>query len=1244
MLATDFDVYFDMKLKHIIISLISIVLMFVVVGHVDAYASTTESESTTQSESSKKKSKKNSSTSSSKNSSKKSSTKSSTKKSSSKSRSKKNKEKDEDDNVKSSSKKSGKKRSYSKSSSNDDDKSTKNKKGKSSKDSSSVSKTKKNTSESEKEGSLKGKKTRNKKNSKEDVKENKESAKKSSTKQNSKNEKVVKSTSKQNTSSKQSSNSSKKESEVSKSDDSVKKESTASKKQKEAEELKEKQRAERETHDSLVNVVNKRVVSKVPKTSNVSGLKVKDVKTDHKKHSVTVDLTDNFTHLAVTQDFINSLEQEVSKAMPNPESNYRVNLNVGKRPLSYYINRIDRLKAGDNPPFVTPKEPYVRAVKGMDTDIVAIWHSHGRYYKGSSGWQWQRPFLFESVEDTYTMGYVLPYIVPMLENAGAYVMLPRERDPNIHEVIVDNDTNEGGMLFSQPYYKEVNGSNKWELGEYEGFIYDLPDFRDTENPFECGTYRQVKTVKGNDINGSNVSKAGWYPDIPEDGEYAIYISYKSLPNSTEDAHYTINYSGGTREFIVNQTMGGSTWIYLGTFPLEAGYSDTEPVVVLDNLSKVSGKILTADAVKIGGGMGNIARSPSRNDVYADPSTPINEDVKNISDNEEIGSEDESDGQAAAAPVQDSDSKGKASRVARFSISGMPRFVEGARYWMHWAGIPEYVYSPYHGKDDYKDDYTGRGHWVNYLAGGSRVLPNKKGLGIPVDVCMALHSDAGIRKDDSVVGTLGIYYTNDGARYTDGTPRQNSRMLTDMMMRQIVGDIRSTYEPNWTRRQMWDKSYLEARVPEVPTTLIELMSHQNFGDMIYGLDPNFRFVVGRAAYKALGRFVAQRKGREFVVQPLPVNDFAIQRIEKGKYKLSWQPTTDKLEPTATPKKYIIFERTNGNLGFRKIAETKQTSFVLKVSDNEVHSFKILAANDGGVSFPSEVLSLREGVSEDSQKVLIVNGFTRISAPGKYSTDTKGGFDSENDFGVPYIRDLSFTGHQKNDNRRSGNSWGVSNNNYVTKVIAGNTFDFVSEHGLSLGEAGYGFVSCSLSALENGKVSLSDYKLVDLVLGKQKTTIVGKGHSGVHYRAFSDKLQSKLTSYVEKGGNLFVSGAYVVSDLFDERSSEADHEFARNVLGASLATSSKHNGRIGGNWGSFKYNNMLNDKQYIVEKPDALEPEGSAITLLTFNDDKGVAAVSSKYGRGKVITMSVPFESITEEDMRDELMKSLLQSFK
>lgn len=382
-------------------------------------------------------------------------------------------------------------------------------------------------------------------------------------------------------------------------------------------------------------------------------------------------------------------------------------------------------------------------------------------------------------------------------------------------------------------------------------------------------------------------------------------------------------------------------------------------------------------------MGNIERSARRSDIYYDPSTP---EANTVANEPEADEDDEDDG--GSVDAQDDSTTvtpppvPQVSRTPHFSTSGLPRYLEGARYWLQWAGFPESVYSPYHGSNDYKDDYTDRGHWVNYLAGGSRVLPKREGLGIPIDLSMALHTDAGKRGDDSFVGTLGIYYTNGGASYADGTPRINSRMFTDMVMRQITSDIRSTYEPRWTRRSMWDKSYLEARVAEVPTTLIELMSHQNYADMMYGLDPNFQFTVGRAIYKAMARFLAERKSRELVIQPLPVRNFSIVREgNKGDYKLSWQPTPDKLEPTAMPNKYVVLERTEGELGFRRIAEVKSTHFTIKVTDKLIHSFKIVAVNDGGLSFPSEVLALRD-VGDSKQQILIVNGFNRVSGPAHF----------------------------------------------------------------------------------------------------------------------------------------------------------------------------------------------------------------------------------------------------------------------
>ena len=172
--------------------------------------------------------------------------------------------------------------------------------------------------------------------------------------------------------------------------------------------------------------------------------------------------------------------------------------------------------------------------------------------------------------------------------------------------------------------------------------------------------------------------------------------------------------------------------------------------------------------------------------------------------------------------------------------------------------------------------------------------------------------------------------------------------------------------------MWDKNYAEARRPQVPTMLLELLSHQNFMDMRYGTDPSFRFTVARAIYKGMLQFLARRDGREYAVQPLAVGSYAINKGEGSRYMLTWQPTKDKCEPTAMPTYYIVEERGEGCKGFRRLAVVEEPYYELDINDDAIHSYRIIAGNDGGVSFPSEVLALRHEPSKPT--VLIVNGFT------------------------------------------------------------------------------------------------------------------------------------------------------------------------------------------------------------------------------------------------------------------------------
>ena len=66
--------------------------------------------------------------------------------------------------------------------------------------------------------------------------------------------------------------------------------------------------------------------------------------------------------------------------------------------------------------------------RGLEGHHLALWASHGRYYKNDKNeWVWQRPLLHTTCEDLYTSTVVYPYLMPMLERAGAVLFSPRER-------------------------------------------------------------------------------------------------------------------------------------------------------------------------------------------------------------------------------------------------------------------------------------------------------------------------------------------------------------------------------------------------------------------------------------------------------------------------------------------------------------------------------------------------------------------------------------------------------------------------------------------------------------------------------------------------------------------------------------------------------------------------------------------------------------------------------------------------
>lgn len=966
--------------------------------------------------------------------------------------------------------------------------------------------------------------------------------------------------------------------------------------------------------------IESKILSTVPANMEIGVIRVLNASVNEKKQVVNVDMNETYSYVPFTETTLNEVKSNVLSVLPVKYKTYTVNLTIKGVDAGKYIPVYSKKYRKKNEKFITSQDPNDNYTQGLNGNIIALWQSHGWYFEPKlNRWEWQRARLMQTVEDLYTQSYVMPFLMPMLENAGAYVFSPRERDINLFEQVVDTDGS-----YAYKGYSEHKKGEKWQDGEGVGFAYNRKEYRDNENPFKEGSYRVIKTSK----NQKKISTAKWDAEVPTAGNYAVYISYVTLPKSVEAVQYKVNSQAGTKNFTVNQKMGGGTWIYLGHFPLKAGLN--EAVVEISNYSKESG-VITADAVKIGGGMGNVARK-----------------VKAMSEN--IKSSDSTKPQDIETPDVD----------YRWQISKYPRFTEGARYFLQWAGVPDSVYSPTEGKNDYTDDYSCRGHWVNYLAGGSRVNPDAEGLNLPVDLAFAFHTDAGVTPNDSVIGTLGIYMSKKFDKYADGTPRILSRDLTDMIMTNIVTDVRAHFDSKWIRRGMWDRSYAEARVPEVPTMLLELLSHQNFGDMKYGLDPTFRFTVSRAIYKGMLQFIAKRDGRSYMVQPLPVNSFAIAPQGDNNFLLSWKPTTDTLTENSDASSYLVYERI-GNGAFKYIAKTVEPQYKVAVNDNLIHSYKIVAMNDGGKSFPSEVLSL--GVAPDSKgTVMVVNGFTRVSAPDWFDAGEIAGFYDVKDPGVPYINDISYIGSQFEYRREipwmddDAGGFGASRSNYEDKVVAGNTFDYPIVHGASIMAAGYSFVSSSMAAFTSKNITASEYPIVDIIMGKQKEVQIGRGEVPNRFKTMTPELMNTLTEYTKTGGNVMLTGSFIASDIWDKKNAvEEEKTFAAEVLGYKwrvgqaaveggvYAVPNIH--KTLSDEGAWTYETVLNESIYAIESPDAIFPADTktGATVLRYSENNIPAGVAASKNGYKTFVMGVPFEVISGDAERNALMSRVLNFF-
>lgn len=877
-----------------------------------------------------------------------------------------------------------------------------------------------------------------------------------------------------------------------------------------------------------------------------------DLEMDDENETLTVKVNDAFAEQSFTPQVVEDIYAKIKEVLPSPYDDYFLRVETHNYEIQELIpNRLRKHKDKTRMWGTTDYqgEPWVKNMdvphditEGLQNRHLSLWASHGRYYDVKNGvWKWQRPKLFGTTEDLFTQTIVVPYLIPMLENAGAVVFTPRERAWQKEEVIVDNDG-------SKRNYIEATSHGRWKDAPLAGFAYHDTAYVDNENPFEAGTARMVKTTNSK----SRYSLASYQPDFPKSGRYAVYVSYQTVDNSIDNAEYTVWHKGERTVFHVNQRMGGGTWVYLGTFEFDKGYSEFNRVT-LTNQSNQSG-VVTTDAVRFGGGMGNIRRGET--------------------------------------------------------VSGLPRAIEGARYYAQWAGMPYSVYSGRMGTDDYADDINVRSNMTNYLAGGSPFVPDTTGLRVPIELSLAVHSDAGIAKEENgIIGTLSIFTSNfNEGKLNAGISRLASRDFADALLTNVSTGLQYQYG-RWNRRELYDRNYSETRLPAVPSAILETLSHQNFNDMRYGHDPHFKFTLARIIYKTILRYVNEQHNRSCVVAPLAPENFYIE-LSKNKARLHWEEVTDLQEPSAEATGYIVYT-SQGGADFNNGTYVKGKSHELELEPDMLYHFKVVAVNKGGRSFPSETLSAYYHPGA-KKTVMIVNNFHRLSSPAIRTIGGEKEFDINDDPGITYGTTAGWAG---------------------LSFVAGNEFNYVTTHAKAIASAQeYNIVSASDKVIEDGKVKLKNYPLVDLVLGLERND----GHSLVYYKTFTKSMRKTLTDYTRRGGALLVSGAYIGTDIMGTEEEQFVSETLKCTYGGQYRA---ENNQVNGLGTVIPYYNMLNEEHYAATSADILRPAAPAFTVMQYADGQD-AAVAYKGKDYRSFTMGFPFECIMDEQKQGAIMRGIL----
>ena len=186
---------------------------------------------------------------------------------------------------------------------------------------------------------------------------------------------------------------------------------------------------------------------------------------DNRRKTVNITSSNIFAVQEFTESKVKKIYRKIAKALPKPYNKYKIKVVTNGMSIEelvpdmkYTENEMPGMWGNieyEGEPWTCNVSKPNLITHGLNNRHISLWASHGIYFdQKKNRWKWQRPNLFGTTEDLFTQTIVVPYLIPMLENAGATVFTPRERDYQTNEIIIDNNSSKA------PYYTEYENRGR----------------------------------------------------------------------------------------------------------------------------------------------------------------------------------------------------------------------------------------------------------------------------------------------------------------------------------------------------------------------------------------------------------------------------------------------------------------------------------------------------------------------------------------------------------------------------------------------------------------------------------------------------------------------------------------------------------------------------------------------------------------------------------------------------------------